>query len=373
MLNNFCHRQHERSFHYFTELRTDIARKNLLMLHRLNLCAVLLLILYSLTTAFIFRQPFLIGIYCVFLIVHIILSVAVNRLRKQPVSIFRTVQLLCLLFILSIMSFIIIISVFPFPDRPAIFFPIFLLLFCMPFIFSYLQFVILATGFEGIFVLLTIFFKTPACYGYDLFGSITAWLLSLLITYFLLDLHMREGEAVLALQMASNSDVTTGLPNRRSFNEHFDNSYSQCVATNSAVAILLIDIDDFKSYNDHFGHMEVDNCLLKIGHALNAYMTENNIFIARFGGEEFVAVLKKDKAKAARDHANGIRECIASCAIKTTGSVTPYVTVSIGISVNEHPRSGYGLNLVREADNGLYLAKSQGKNQIIMYREQAIQ
>lgn len=178
---------------------------------------------------------------------------------------------------------------------------------------------------------------------------------------------MREGEAILALQKTSNTDITTGLPNRRSFNDHFDKSY------NAAVAILLIDIDDFKSYNDHFGHMEGDSCLSKIGNALSTYMTENDIFVARFGGEEFIAVPKDDKAKAAQDYANGIRECIASCAIKTIGSVTPFITVSIGISINEYPRRRYGLNMVREADNGLYLAKSQGKNQIIMYREQDIQ
>ena len=83
MLKNFCHRQHERSLRYFAELPTDIAHKNLLMLHRLNLCAVLLLILYSLATALIFRQLFLMGIYSVFFSVHIILLVDVIRLKNN--------------------------------------------------------------------------------------------------------------------------------------------------------------------------------------------------------------------------------------------------------------------------------------------------
>ena len=359
-----------RSSFYFSNFQKEIADKNLLMLRRLNLFSIALLLGYYVFALLYFHDAILNLAYPAILVSQIAILLYSQKLRRQKEPSYREVRAMCTLYIFLMVSFILIISVFAYPERPGIFFPIFMLLISVLFVLPFWYTVTLLTGFEALFSLLAFLFKTRVSFGYDFYGSITAWLLAILIAYFVLDLHLQEGKAQYALRLASATDVTTGLPNRRAFDQYIQKHYGKCQEEKEPIAVFLLDIDDFKQFNDHFGHVAGDECLHQIGSALLAYSKREDIFFARYGGEELIAVATGEKAAQSGRLAEGIRQCIRGCAVQAVGSVADYVTVSIGVAVAEEPQKELSyLELVKQADAALYCVKSSGKNGIHQFQK----
>lgn len=154
-------------------------------------------------------------------------------------------------------------------------------------------------------------------------------------------------------------DPLTGIFNRGTLNEHLERELAVARQTRAPLSLLMIDIDDFKQYNDTFGHPAGDEVLVTLG-AIGLRSVRDVDLVARYGGEEFVVVLKEADCAAAVEVAERIRAAMAGCPL-----LRP-VTVSIGIACfpahGDTPEA-----LIARADEALYAAKQRGKNRVVVH------
>jgi len=167
------------------------------------------------------------------------------------------------------------------------------------------------------------------------------------------------------LSLLSSLDGLTEIPNRRYFDEKMIEEWNRGLRLKSSLAIVMIDIDYFKLYNDNYGHLEGDYCITKVAKALSNSVTRGSDFVARYGGEEFVAILSHTEIEGTFLVANKMLENIISLKIPHSFSkVSDYITVSIGIA-NLIPTKKLKTNeLLKRADEALYKAKNNGRNRI---------
>lgn len=161
----------------------------------------------------------------------------------------------------------------------------------------------------------------------------------------------------------SEHDPLTGAKNRRVFDEHLARLWQQAIDEERRLAILLIDVDHFKAYNDHYGHQAGDVTLQRVARAVQTEVHRPFDVMARYGGEEFAVILYDMEGAQAREIAERMRLAVGAMAIEHRASrVSRVVTISIGIaairpSASRAPRGGLQL-----ADEALYSAKVQGRN-----------
>lgn len=172
-------------------------------------------------------------------------------------------------------------------------------------------------------------------------------------------------DANIELQRLNNMDGLTRLNNRRRFDEYASVEWQRAARDQAEFSILLADVDDFKSYNDTYGHLAGDEALQKIAAALLASCFRPADLVARFGGEEFAVVLPNTPSAAARNVAERLRQAVSDLHIPHQGSkVGGEMTLSIGGATVTGSR-GSLLDLISRADVALYEAKRSGKNQVI--------
>jgi diguanylate cyclase (GGDEF)-like protein len=155
------------------------------------------------------------------------------------------------------------------------------------------------------------------------------------------------------------NDSLTGLHNRRSFDEHAARLCDWCRRQHGEIAVLMIDVDRFKLYNDCYGHPAGDACLRRIGDALQTATRRGSDIIARYGGEEFVALLPQATRKDALEVAERLRRGVESLAIPHSGGIAGVVTISIGVGYTGDIVEGDPHDLLALADRALYAAKRQ--------------
>lgn len=170
-----------------------------------------------------------------------------------------------------------------------------------------------------------------------------------------------------SLEEMSRTDGLTKVANRRYFNETLEKEWRKGIRTGKPLGVILMDVDHFKRYNDHYGHLMGDECLKQVAAALSASFPRAGDLVARYGGEEF-AVILPDTGSDVAQVAERAREAIASVKIEHVKSdVVPYVTVSIG-ACSVVPSEAIAPNkLVDSADQGLYMAKENGRNRVIFH------
>lgn len=177
-------------------------------------------------------------------------------------------------------------------------------------------------------------------------------------------------EARLLTEMACR-DGLTGIYNRRMLDEHIDKVWQQAGRERVAVALLLIDIDYFKAYNDYYGHQAGDECLKHVAKALAHCARRPLDFAARYGGEEFAVVLYDARREYVEELTRQIQNSMNDLALKHPASpVSAQLTVSIGAAcvLPKPERSQYGF--IQLADEALYEAKGSGRNRaVIMDKE----
>jgi diguanylate cyclase (GGDEF)-like protein len=165
----------------------------------------------------------------------------------------------------------------------------------------------------------------------------------------------------------SHIDPLTGIANRRMLDAALVQEWHAHLSRNKNLSLLLIDIDSFKPYNDHYGHLEGDRCLRQIATALQAALLRKEDMVARYGGEEFVALLNSDE-EGARDVAQRMRNAVQSLQIPHSfSSVAKIVTVSIGLANVSTCSAKTSEELLRCADAALYRAKAEGRNRVVLY------
>ncbi|KUO64509.1 MAG: histidine kinase [Gracilibacter sp. BRH_c7a] len=167
------------------------------------------------------------------------------------------------------------------------------------------------------------------------------------------------------LQMLSLKDPLTGLWNRRHFDESIKIEWNHGLKHKKPVSLIIIDIDHFKEYNDFYGHKAGDECLIQVALAIRASCKRVSDTVARYGGEEFVVIMTEVRKNEALEMANILRKNIEELKIPHNhSSVNACVTVSIGVASIVPKINAFPNDLFLTADQALYEAKSQGRNQV---------
>lgn len=160
-------------------------------------------------------------------------------------------------------------------------------------------------------------------------------------------------------------DGLTGLYNRRKFDEALENEWRWCRRRAAAFSILLLDIDHFKLYNDHYGHIRGDQCLEAVAKAAKRCLRRPHDLAARYGGEEFVFLLPDTGQDDAMKVAEDILAAVTALKIPHEASpVAGIVTASIGVA-GTVPAGDHAGGLLEQADRALYRAKHHGRNQTV--------
>jgi diguanylate cyclase (GGDEF)-like protein len=171
-------------------------------------------------------------------------------------------------------------------------------------------------------------------------------------------------ESRLVAELAQH-DVLTWTKNRRVFDEYLPRLWRQAAEDGRALAVLLIDVDHFKPYNDRYGHQAGDAVLRRVAQTLQGCVRRPLDLLARYGGEEFTAILYDTDGSRARSAAEQMRKSVEALAIEHGGSrAAAVLTVSVGAAVVAPERGRSPGGAVQLADEALYRAKSQGRNRV---------
>jgi diguanylate cyclase (GGDEF)-like protein len=171
----------------------------------------------------------------------------------------------------------------------------------------------------------------------------------------------RQADAMRELTM---TDSLTGVANRRHFNDTIAAEWRRCARAGLPLSVIMIDVDHFKLYNDHYGHQGGDVCLQQVAAAMKRCASRPQDLLARYGGEEFILLLPQEGADGAEAVARRIMDEVRKLAVPHAGSPTaPLVTVSMGLASAAPPLEGQDPSpLIRLADTNLYRAKHTGRN-----------
>ena len=174
-------------------------------------------------------------------------------------------------------------------------------------------------------------------------------------------------EANCHLESISSLDGLTGIPNRRTFDQFIGMGWKNALREQQPLSLIMADIDNFKSYNDNYGHPQGDDCLVLVAKSLVSCIKRPNDLVARYGGEEFIALLPNTDKKGALLVAERMRRSIEKLAIKHDQSqVADRVTISLGVAELVPQPFDSIADFIIIADNALYAAKHEGRNIVHM-------
>lgn len=168
------------------------------------------------------------------------------------------------------------------------------------------------------------------------------------------------------LKQLSLSDGLTGVANRRSFDQSLEREWAAHEHSGESMALLLVDVDCFKAFNDALGHPGGDECLRVLAQTLTRVASGARVHLSRYGGEEFVLLLAGADLADARRLADALRSAVEQLALHHPNSpVARYVTVSIGVSAARPEPTSRPQSLLISADRALYAAKKAGRNCVV--------
>jgi diguanylate cyclase (GGDEF)-like protein len=168
------------------------------------------------------------------------------------------------------------------------------------------------------------------------------------------------------LATLSTTDGLTGLANRRHFDEVLRTECARAARMGQTLALVMLDVDYFKKFNDHYGHQAGDACLICVAQALADGTRRASDLTARYGGEEFSIVLPNTGADEARNIAEALRCAIEALDIAHAKAAAGRVTISVGIAIQPGAGTGDPDALLRLADAALYRAKDEGRNRVVL-------
>jgi len=162
------------------------------------------------------------------------------------------------------------------------------------------------------------------------------------------------------IERLSMHDQLTGLPNRHNFETRMSYEWNRAQREKTPLSLLMIDIDNFKIYNDSYGHQQGDNALVCVAKVFNQTLKRSGDFAVRWGGEEFIILLPNTESSGALDVAEDIRKSVENTVVP--GKQMTKVTVSVGVHTWTHNQDSTIDELISNADAALYEAKNQGRN-----------
>jgi diguanylate cyclase (GGDEF)-like protein len=165
------------------------------------------------------------------------------------------------------------------------------------------------------------------------------------------------------LRSLAFNDGLTGVANRRWFDERLQVEWLRCRRNRRPLALIMIDLDQFKPYNDHYGHQAGDDCLRAVAAAMKSRLGRPGDLLARYGGEEFVCLLPETPLEGARRKADDLGQAVEALGIAHAhASAADHVTISRGVAALVPGPEPSAAELVHRADEMLYEAKRSGRN-----------
>lgn len=173
----------------------------------------------------------------------------------------------------------------------------------------------------------------------------------------------RQQQLVQQLQWLSITDGLTGIANRRHFEQQLQSQWQQCRRHQQPLAVVMLDVDDFKAFNDGFGHPAGDRALQQVAAQLAEVCRRSGDVCARYGGEEFILLLTDTDTAGAKQVAEQVRLAVLALAIAHPQAATGRLSISAGVA-SLIPAADDSAPLLQQADEALYRAKHQGRNQV---------
>jgi diguanylate cyclase (GGDEF)-like protein len=227
-------------------------------------------------------------------------------------------------------------------------------------LFSYL--------FTIIYLILSYIYKN-AVFEIDLLNCSIILLFNLFIGSFFYNTRKEEFILRQKYKHLSGIDELTELSNRRQFNINFEKNFYKSLNEKKTIALFLVDIDDFKNYNDYYGHLGGDDCLKKIGKFFKQFSEkENSITFYRFGGEEFIGIANNIDKEHANNIADNLIKGVTELNIKHASSrICDQITISVGAVIQYPSVLSNSSDFINLADKALYKVKANGKNGFLFY------
>ncbi len=184
-------------------------------------------------------------------------------------------------------------------------------------------------------------------------------------------LYARLADSRAELRRLAVIDPLTRVANRRAFDDALDEEWRRAVRNNTTIGLLLIDVDQFKAFNDVHGHVTGDHCLRRIADTLAANVRRAGEMVARYGGEEFAILLPGSDLAKASELGRRLLAAVRMLEV-TSGASRPHITISVGVASMSPAREADPIDpgptaLVKAADRALYAAKAGGRNQVMEY------
>lgn len=175
-------------------------------------------------------------------------------------------------------------------------------------------------------------------------------------------LHKQQSDLLKSLALI---DGLTGVANRRRFDTELETDWLQAIRNQTPISVLMIDVDNFKAFNDHYGHQAGDDCLRRVAQTIATIVGRPYDLVARYGGEEFICLLPNTDQGGARFIASQIERNIRELAIDHLHSTNaPVLTVSVGVATSTPTQGNDPQQLITDADKQLYNAKHEGRGRV---------
>jgi len=179
-------------------------------------------------------------------------------------------------------------------------------------------------------------------------------------------------DAYAKLEGLSRTDDLTGVANRRCFDIWLDKALADAALSGRSLALMMIDVDHFKSFNDGYGHLAGDGCLQQVATLLGYVLEGTQARLARYGGEEFVVILPDTDRDSAAAIAERLRLAIQAREFENSFAKSGFVTISIGVAACRPGASTDAECLIAPADAALYAAKRSGRNRVRVAPDQKL-
>lgn len=281
---------------------------------------------------------------------------------------FWSISILVNLYIFTFMSIVIILSILPARQNLGhigIYFFLFLIVIPSIFLLSIQNTLINVSIYNILFIVLQSTFKVDYLLFYlNIAFSILSSLVGILLYLVFSSLRIKDQNIKFILSQQSKRDELSNLPNRRHFNQYLQESYLVCLRENQSLGVVMIDIDDFKNVNDLSGHIFGDIVVRKFGNLLLDSSIDNEIFFARYGGDEFIGVFRDFSLEEITNKMTHISEQFNNM---FSQNKVEDITISVGIAMLDNENLE---ELVNNADSALKIAKVKGKNCIEVYKEE---
>jgi diguanylate cyclase (GGDEF)-like protein len=279
-----------------------------------------------------------------------------------------------LIFYICIMGFGIYIDVIQWPEQRSVLLHILLVCCQILFVFNPLGILALNILTVAVYAFFVIINKPVTVWQYDLINACIASLVGMLFVWYISHVITREILTTRRLEIERNSfreesirDELTGLSNRRDYLHGVNFYINVCRHVHQTVCVIMMDVDFFKNYNDFYGHQKGDMVLQSIGRVLRQLMSEEHVYAARVGGEEFIILWTENRIAEAERVAMKLRQMIIGLGIPHVKSdVAPYVTASFGLYILRGGSTDSIEDLYNHADTALYKAKNSGRNCIVL-------